>query len=89
MSRQATKTKQEKAHLSLVEFPVRVETPALNHAEKKINKVTVDYESIAYAEFDRGSLLRVFRKHFRRHVEYLMSDSGGKLNLEDACRQAS
>jgi hypothetical protein len=52
MSRQATKTKQEKAHLSLAEFPVWVETPALNHAEQKINKVTVDYESIAYAEFD-------------------------------------
>src|SRR5260370_2581648 len=89
MSRQATIPKQEKAHLILVEIPARVETPALDYAEKKINRVTVDYESAGYAEFERGSLLRVFRKQFRRHVEYLMSNGGGKLCLEDACKQAS
>ena len=89
MSRQATTPKQEKANLTLVKLPARVETPALDHAEKKINRVTVDYKSIAYAEYERGSLLRIFRKEFRRYVDYLMSDPGGKLSLEDACKEAS
>jgi len=73
----------------LLSFPARVETPALDHAEKKINRVTVDYKSIAYAEYERGSLLRIFRKEFRRYVDYLMSDSGGKVSLEEACKEAS
>jgi hypothetical protein len=89
MSHQAATAKQEKASLTLVEFPAPIKTPALDHAEKAISKVTVDYESAGYAEFERGSLLRVFRKEFRRHVGYLMSDDGGKLSHEDACKEAS
>jgi hypothetical protein len=89
MRSQATRYSQEKSPLKLLEFPARAETSALDHAAKKINKVTVNYESIGYAMYERGSLLRIFRKQFRRHVEYLMSDRGGKLCLEDACKQAS
>jgi hypothetical protein len=97
MRRQATKTnlpaepqiEQEKSPLTLVGFPAPPLTPCLDQAEKAVNKITVDYESAGYAEFERGSLLRVFRKQFRRHVEYLMSNGGGKLCLEDACKEAS
>ena len=97
MRRQATKTKQpaesqteqEKAPLTLVGFPAPPLTPCLDQAEKTINKITVDYESAGYAEFERGSPLRVFRKEFRRYVGYLMSDRGGNLSLEDACKEAS
>jgi hypothetical protein len=97
MRRQATKTKlpaepqieQEKAPLKLVGFPPPPLTPCLDQAEKAVNRITVNYESAGYAEFERGSLLRVFRKEFRRYVGYLMSDPGGKLSLEDACKEAS
>jgi hypothetical protein len=97
MRRPATKTKQPaesrteqvKTPLTLVGFPTPPLTPGLDHAEKAINKITVDYESAGYAEFERGSLLRVFRKEFRRYVGYLMSDPGGNLSLEDACKEAS
>jgi len=49
----------------------------------------VDYECDDYAQYERGSLLRIFRKEFRRHVEYLMSVPGGKLTHAEACTQAS
>lgn len=74
--------------LNLVEFPVP-ETPELDEAEESINKLSIAYDGIGIAEYERGSLLRVFRREFRRFAHYLMSDRGGKHSLEDACRMAS
>lgn len=79
---------EDKTPLNLVEFTAP-ETPTLDEVDEDLNKLSVDYDSIAIAQFERGSILRVFRREFRRHVHYLMSDRGGKLKLEDACRQAS
>jgi hypothetical protein len=97
MSRRAIKNKPKeeppiekvKEPLTLVEFPAPPETPSLDEADEEINQLSVNYDSIALAQFERGSLLRIFRREFRRYAHYLMSDRGGKLSLEDACHSAS
>jgi hypothetical protein len=79
---------QEESPLKLVDYPVS-NTPALDAAEEKINTLTLQYTSAGYAKHERGSLLRIFRKQFRRYVKFLMSKQGGALTLEDACKSAS
>src|SRR5205085_2792501 len=97
MSRRAVKPKQseetpkpdEAPPLTLVEFPAPPETPVLDEADEAMNKLALHYDSIGLAQYERGSLLRIFRDEFRRYATYLMSDSGGNIPLEEACRQAS
>ncbi len=95
MSRRVSEDKQveeapiEKEPLKLVEFPTPVDTLTLDEAEDSINQLSVAYDGLGIAEFERGSLLRIFRREFRRYASYLMSDRGGNLSVEDACRQAS
>jgi hypothetical protein len=79
----------EKSPLTLVEFPSPQETPALDKVEEDFEYLSVDYDSIGLAKFERGSILRIFRKEFRAHARFLMSTGGGKHSLEDACRLAS
>jgi hypothetical protein len=97
MSKRATKAKQnpspeggaEPSRLTLVEFPATPGTPALNAAEAAAAEIVLDYRSMGYAEYERGSLLRLFRSEFRNYVKFLMTERGGRLSLEDACHQAS
>jgi hypothetical protein len=97
MSRLAVKVKEfeqpqeaeEKPSSAIIEFPASPANSPLNKSEETVNQLTVDYASTGYAEYERGSLLRIFRQEFRQYVEYMMSDSGGKLTLEEACKSAS
>lgn len=97
MSRRAAKStrdeqlpeSRERAPLTLVEFPSPPATPALDEAEEAASQIILDYRSIGYAEYERGSLLRLFRSEFRNYVHFLMSERGGRLTHEDACHKAS
>lgn len=97
MSRRAAKTPRdeqlpevgERTPLTLIEFPAPPATPALDAAEGAADEIILDYRSMGYAEYERGSLLRLFRSEFRNYVKFLMTDRGGKLTLEDACYKAS
>lgn len=79
----------ERTPLTLIEFPAPPATPALDAAEGAADEIILDYRSMGYAEYERGSLLRLFRSEFRNYVKFLMTDRGGKLTLEDACYKAS
>ncbi|HEV7376816.1 MAG TPA: hypothetical protein VGN95_19025 [Pyrinomonadaceae bacterium] len=50
-----------------------------------VNRLSVDYDSIAVGELERGPLLRIFREQWRNQIKYQMSERGGGLSLENAC----
>lgn len=55
----------------------------------EIDTLRVPYDSLGAAAFERGSLLRLFRKEFSNYVHFLMSERGGSMSMEEACRSAA